>query len=143
MLWAGALGEETCASGRSLLQRGLAKGEYNETLQPSSQSLLALNHTNESQMQLALVQRSEGRGRGARQSSEELDAVVSSKFFDDIADGFESIGQGIADVGMTVGSAVGNAAVVVGNSVVETAEIAADALPSETKRHNCICLVME
>ena len=79
--------------------------------------------------------------------SASLDTSVSSKFIDDIADGFESIGdgfedlgdtfedigEGIADVGLTVGSAVGNAATVVGNSVVEAAESTVDALPNEIK----------
>ena len=74
----------------------------------------------------------------------ELDSAVSSKFFGDIADGFESlgdavgdtfedIGEGIASVGLTVGSHVGNAAMVVGNSVVDVAESTVNALPAAIK----------
>lgn len=108
-----ALGEETC-SGRALLQKG---------------HVTELNATKRS---TALVQRAHA-SKASKAKATELDVSVASKFFDDIADGFESIGQGIVDAGMTVGSAVGNAAVVVGNSVVEAAEATVDALPSETR----------
>ncbi|CAE7664347.1 unnamed protein product [Symbiodinium pilosum] len=95
---------------------------------------------------LALMTRARSRKLN-RSDSASLDTSVSSKFIDDIADGFESIGdgfedlgdtfedigEGIADVGLTVGSAVGNAATVVGNSVVEAAESTVDALPNEIK----------
>ena len=93
------------------------------------------NETNHSS-QNALVQR-----RARVHKETELDSAVSSKFFGDIADGFESlgdavgdtfedIGEGIASVGLTVGSHVGNAAMVVGNSVVDVAESTVNALPA-------------
>ncbi|CAE7215982.1 unnamed protein product [Symbiodinium microadriaticum] len=53
---------------------------------------------------------------------EELDAVVSAKFFGAIADGLE-----------TVGSVIGNAAVAVGNTVVTAAETTLQSLPPAIK----------
>lgn len=92
----------------------------------------------------ALVARSARAGRQDLSRTQELDSVVSAKIFDDIADGFESaanavadvttdIGEGVVSVGLTVGDYVGNAATVVGSSIVEAAETTVDALPSEIK----------
>ena len=86
-------------------------------------------------LQGALVVRSSRSKRSGRENAnlssvdEELDAVVSAKFFGAVADGFSSMGNTLASAGMSVGSAIGNAAMVVGNTVVKAAETSFDRLP--------------
>ena len=64
---------------------------------------------------------------------EELDAVVSAKFFGAIADGFSAAANTLASAGMSIGSAIGNAATVVGRHVVKAAETKFASLPGSIK----------
>ena len=75
-------------------------------------------------VQTALVARSSRSkisvGTNFSSADEELDAVVSAKFFGDVV-----------SAGMKIGSAIGNAAIVVGNHVVEVAETTYESLPDD------------